>query len=240
MSNEPFIISDSDEDYDFEEAQVYIRELGSRYRTLSALNIPTLQTVYPEDWRRVQGGERTNPDTEATPSHTAEQPRSPRAAESPEVEIFEPVIDPPKVVDLEAGGNGRNREETADQTGTTTQNPEPSPTDSREGEDAEAFGPQGSTEESILAFGDNWEEVSLPKSGPDVCPYVKEFDPDFPESLVPFREKYEIPGDVEIELHFGDHIYYGDYYATVPLMAITEGGSSVPLPEVRPPAPLLL
>lgn len=75
----------------------------------------------------------------------------------------------------------------------------------------------------MLAFREHWEEVPLLKSGPDACPYIEKFDPDFPQRLMEFRQQYQILEDVEIELHFGDRIHYGDDYITVPLMAITEG-----------------
>jgi len=221
MSNEPFVISDSDEDADFDQAREYIRELGNRYRSRAptALNIPPLQTVYPEEYSRMEG-ERTNPEAEASPSRAAEGPASPRAPESPEVEIYEPIIEPPEIVEL-SNGDGE-----VTPGNTSEQNPP------EQGEGEEQAPRTQRAETPTLALGEDWEEVPIPKYGEGECPYLKEFDPAYPERLVAFRERYGIPADVEIELHFGDRIYYGDDHVTVPLMAITEGGLRFPFPKM--------
>jgi len=222
MSNEPFVISDSDEDAEFDRAREYIRELGSRYRSRAptALNIPPLQTVYPEGYRRMEG-ERVNPEAEASTS----RPASPRVPESPEVQIFEPIIEPPVIVDLSNG----------DEEPTPSHAAEPNPIDQNppeRGEGEEQAPKTQRSEACVLEFGEDWEEVPIPKYGEGECSYLKEFDPLHPERLAAFREKYEIPDDVEIELLLGDRIYYGDDHITVPLMAITEGGLRFPFPKM--------
>jgi hypothetical protein len=201
MSNEPFVISDSDEELNAEEV-AYIRELGNKYRDRAPtpLRIPPLQTVFPEDYERMEG-DRTRPEVAST-SGAAERPESPRI-EPTEADSSRDLAE---VVPSE-GGEGE----------------EANPRDTPRAHRAEA---------STLSYGDDWEEVPLPKGGEEECPYVKEFDPDFPERLVQFRARYGIPEDVEVELLFGDRIDYGDDHVTVPLMAITEGGLRFPFPKM--------
>ena len=166
-------------------------------------------------------GERVNPEAEASTS----RPASPRVPESPEVQIFEPIIEPPVIVDLSNG----------DEEPTPSHAAEPNPIDQNppeRGEGEEQAPKTQRSEACVLEFGEDWEEVPIPKYGEGECSYLKEFDPQHPERLAAFREKYEIPDDVEIELLLGDRIYYGDDHITVPLMAITEGGLRFPFPKM--------
>lgn len=125
-------------------------------------------------------GEKVNPDIEASTSRAAEHPNSPRAAKSSEVEIFEPVVDPPEVVDLERG-NGDDVPL------------ESNPSEGGEGEDSKVLRPQGAVEAPTFALGDDWEEVPLPKSGPDVCPYVKKSTPTSWSASWNFRSSTRFP-----------------------------------------------
>jgi hypothetical protein len=209
-----------------ERLREHIRNLGREARTSPVVNVTPLQTIRPDEWARMHA----QPEHAESSTH-AERPIGPGGSDSSGVEEVFP--EPPPVVNLDEDDLPFERDEPAVGSGDITGEHNPEGNDAQGGDNVAEEAEGSSVGGSVgLQLGPDWEEVQLPKMGPERCTFSKAFDPDHPDRLPAFRAKYEIPDDVEIELNFGDRIYYSKEWITVPLMAITEGGLRFPLPKL--------
>jgi hypothetical protein len=86
--------------------------------------------------------------------------------------------------------------------------------------------------EGGVEYGHGWETIPPPNPKHGKCKYVDTYFDGSADKLAAFRRDYNIPADVEITRPVDNKIHYAKGQVTVPLMAITEGGLTFPMPKL--------
>lgn len=83
-----------------------------------------------------------------------------------------------------------------------------------------------------VEYGHGWESIPPPNPRHGDCKYVDMYFDGTEAKLGAFRKDYNIPEDVSITRPSDGKIHYAKGQVYVPLMAITEGGLTFPMPRL--------